>query len=173
MSSIVRSTDIAVRKSPSVSATVYPKGYKMQGNDGNMWVIIVDSRGVHRWQKDSGSNVVSKVVISAPKVKDTSTKKINDYIESLQIIMEDEEDGIEKVKTQVDEKIKSFEILAEDGDEEAKEALNLLLKFKKRVFMYGGEVEKRNRALGIYNEALEKANTNYHKQILMKRISKL
>lgn len=54
MRTIERSTDRSLRPSPSISATVYPKGYRMRGNDGNLWEIIIDSRGVHRWQKVRG-----------------------------------------------------------------------------------------------------------------------
>lgn len=50
-----RSTDVALRKSPSVSARVYPEGTIMEGNDGNNWTITVDSNGVHRWAKINSS----------------------------------------------------------------------------------------------------------------------
>ena len=43
-----RKTD---RKSPSESATLFPKGTKKKGNDGNMWIITVTKKGVHRWSK--------------------------------------------------------------------------------------------------------------------------
>lgn len=45
------------RKGPSDSATLFPKGTKRVGNDGNMWIITVTKKGVHRWSKD---NKVSK-----------------------------------------------------------------------------------------------------------------
>jgi len=54
MSSYTRSEDVSVRKSPSVSATAYREGTKKIGNDGNLWVIVRDSRGVQRWQKYKG-----------------------------------------------------------------------------------------------------------------------
>ena len=41
----------ATRKAPSASATLFKKGTIKKGNDGNKWSIVVDSRGVHRWQK--------------------------------------------------------------------------------------------------------------------------
>lgn len=44
------------RPSPSISATAYPRGFKMIGNDGNMWEISVDSRGVHRWTKSTSAS---------------------------------------------------------------------------------------------------------------------
>ena len=56
MSSYTRSEDVSVRKSPSVSATAYQVGTKKIGNDGNLWVIVRDSRGVQRWQKYSGKD---------------------------------------------------------------------------------------------------------------------
>ncbi len=48
---VSRSTDASKRPSPSISATVYPEGYQMTGNDGNMWIIGVDNRDIHRWKK--------------------------------------------------------------------------------------------------------------------------
>lgn len=65
---VVRSSDAAVRPSPSISATIYPEGYEMEGNDGNTWKISVASNGVHRWIKKhedgggigSGANNVFK-----------------------------------------------------------------------------------------------------------------
>jgi hypothetical protein len=41
------------RKGPSESATLFPKGTKRVGNDGNMWIITVTKKGVHRWSKDN------------------------------------------------------------------------------------------------------------------------
>lgn len=45
----LRSTDKDKRPSPSISATIFPVGHTMEGNDGNMWQINEDSRGIHRW----------------------------------------------------------------------------------------------------------------------------
>ena len=39
------------RKGPSESATLFPKGTKRAGNDGNVWTITVTKKGVHRWSK--------------------------------------------------------------------------------------------------------------------------
>lgn len=71
--SILRSTDASKRPSPSVSATIYPEGTRMEGNDGNMWEIALDSRGVHRWKKvsvvaedgvDTGEKIASSEIPS-------------------------------------------------------------------------------------------------------------
>ena len=48
------------RPSPSISATAYPRGFKMIGNDGNMWEIALDSRGVHRWKRTSTASSSEK-----------------------------------------------------------------------------------------------------------------
>jgi hypothetical protein len=53
-----RTQDSVKRPSPSVSATIFPKGYKMEGNDGHIWEITIASNGVHRWKKVS--DLVSK-----------------------------------------------------------------------------------------------------------------
>ena len=54
--SILRSSNPEKRPSPSVSATIYPAGFQMEGNDGNTWEIALDSRGIHRWKKVKGED---------------------------------------------------------------------------------------------------------------------
>ena len=39
------------RKAPTASATLFKPGTTKTGNDGNKWAIVVDTRGVQRWQK--------------------------------------------------------------------------------------------------------------------------
>jgi hypothetical protein len=39
------------RKAPTASATLFKRGTIKTGNDGNKWSIVVDTRGVQRWQK--------------------------------------------------------------------------------------------------------------------------
>ena len=39
------------RPSPNISATLFPKGTKRMGGDGNMWQVIIASNGVRRWKK--------------------------------------------------------------------------------------------------------------------------
>ena len=56
--SILRSSNPEKRPSPSVSATIYPAGYTMEGNDGNTWEISLDSRGIHRWKRVRADNGV-------------------------------------------------------------------------------------------------------------------
>jgi hypothetical protein len=41
-----------VRPSPSESATDYKMGDTKYGNDGNLWIIVVNKNGVNRWQKN-------------------------------------------------------------------------------------------------------------------------
>ena len=38
------------RKAPTASATLFKRGTIKTGNDKKKWVIVVDSRGVKRWQ---------------------------------------------------------------------------------------------------------------------------
>ena len=45
----------STRKAPSDSATLFKKGTVKKGNDGDKWQIVVDRRGVQRWQKISSS----------------------------------------------------------------------------------------------------------------------
>jgi hypothetical protein len=39
------------RPSPNFSATLFPRGTRKMGGDGNIWQIIIASNGVRRWQK--------------------------------------------------------------------------------------------------------------------------
>ena len=47
----MRSRSVNLRKSPAVSATIFGVGMKMLGNDGNMWIIVENCKGIKRWQK--------------------------------------------------------------------------------------------------------------------------
>lgn len=40
-----------LRPSPTDSATLYPVGHQMQGNDGNLWEVRASTTGVQRWVK--------------------------------------------------------------------------------------------------------------------------
>ena len=39
------------RPSPSESATKFKEGIKKKGNDGNMYIIVVNKNGIKRWKK--------------------------------------------------------------------------------------------------------------------------
>jgi hypothetical protein len=82
MSSYSRSDDVSVRKSPSVSATLYQVGTKKTGNDGNLWIIVRDSRGVQRWQKYRGLENKYQESQSEPKIEPKMTN-LNDVYEDL------------------------------------------------------------------------------------------
>jgi len=45
---------VKMRPSPSESATLFKRGFKKIGNDGNMYVIEEDVNGVRRWKKFNG-----------------------------------------------------------------------------------------------------------------------
>jgi len=38
-------------KGPNESATKFKVGAKEKGNDGNMWKIVVNKKGIQRWKK--------------------------------------------------------------------------------------------------------------------------
>lgn len=111
MRNIMRSQDVAVRKSPSVSATVYPVGYRMVGNDGNMWQIVRDSRGVQRWQKQAGGGY------DMPKPE----KKFEQYVPKKakkKIAVIEEEDIEAKEEREMDEyysKMVPVEVTVQEG----------------------------------------------------------
>ena len=50
----------STRKAPSDSATIFKKGTVKKGNDGNKWQIVVDRRGIQRWQKITKNKTVKR-----------------------------------------------------------------------------------------------------------------
>jgi hypothetical protein len=56
------------RKAPTQSATLFKKGTTKKGNDGNLWVIVTNARGVQRWQKVQGAKVKVKVKAKTRRV---------------------------------------------------------------------------------------------------------
>ena len=46
----------SLRKGPSESATKFKVGTIKKGNDGNMWKIVVNKRGIQRWVKLNKKN---------------------------------------------------------------------------------------------------------------------
>lgn len=42
------------RKGPSESATKFPVGTEKKGNDGRLWVVVVNKNGVQHWKKEGG-----------------------------------------------------------------------------------------------------------------------
>jgi hypothetical protein len=73
--------DRGKRPSPKESATLFPSGYRLKGQDGNIWQIVIASNGVRRWQKvaDDIKKSVSKTIVkpkqkTAVKAKTTKSK---------------------------------------------------------------------------------------------------
>ena len=56
------------RKAPTQSATLFKKGTTKKGNDGNLWVIVTNARGVQRWQKVQGQGVKVKAKAKTRRV---------------------------------------------------------------------------------------------------------
>lgn len=68
------STNRANRPSPSASATAYPVGHEMVGNDGNWYIIAADKNGTHRWQKTNKSVPVQQAKSVTTAIKNTAAK---------------------------------------------------------------------------------------------------
>lgn len=49
------------RKAPTASATLFKPGTTKTGNDGNKWAIVVDRRGVKRWQLNKKPTTTMKL----------------------------------------------------------------------------------------------------------------
>lgn len=52
MGSIKSDNNKKIRPSPKTSATLYKKGTKKTGNDGNIWKVVENINGVKRWKID-------------------------------------------------------------------------------------------------------------------------
>lgn len=52
----------STRKAPNDSATLFDKGTVKKGNDGNKWKIVVDRRGVKRWQQQKDTPIRTRTV---------------------------------------------------------------------------------------------------------------
>ena len=163
---IIRSKDVSVRKSPSISATIYPKGYKMQGNDGNIWEIIVDSRGVHRWQKAHS--------FPSRSIESDLLEKTQKSIYAMKMLLEDDPDYSPELRKKVKIKIEALdEQASEINDQEASESADLLRKFMRESFKYGGRVSRIRQQEQLYRNVMENANTKAAKELLSKRINTL
>jgi hypothetical protein len=175
MSSYSRSDDVSVRKSPSVSATLYQVGTKKTGNDGNLWIIVRDSRGVQRWQKYSGYEKVAEVVtpFTYAKTQEQFLDAIQKSIVGLKILIEDEPE----LKTTIEEKIKKriigLDILAEDGDEGAEKAAKMMREFLKESFKFGGKIKKREADEEFYENALRNTKRQSDREYFINKLNEL
>ena len=157
---IVRSTDIEVRKSPSISATVYPKGYAMIGNDGNIWEIMLDNRGVHRWQRQKLSEQQKKELI----------EKLKRQIRAYKMLVEDDYEIKYELEQKVKNKIKEFE---HHHDEVSKDSARLLREFLRSSFAHGGRIDQLNEKKKMYESALSNTSSPAQKEYYIKKINEL
>jgi hypothetical protein len=125
----------------------------MEGNDGNMWVIIVDSRGVHRWQK----------YYEAPKK--SYLDRVKSSIQAMRILMEDDPSQFDDIKASLDKKIYRLELL-EDEDKEIQESIYLLKRFRAESFKFGGQVK-------MYQKALERSPNRHSQRLIKDKLQKL
>lgn len=170
MKSIARSTDPGVRPSPSISATVYPRGYKAMGNDGNMWEIIVDSRGTHRWKKLSGQ--VYQTVSNEPSEIEVKTKKL---ISAAQLLIEDDPSETEEVRNIFKKKLielqKQADLYGDYGEQKYGTATQMVRDFLRKMYKEGGRVEAKK---DMFRKALESGyRTDDTKSHLTQRLNEL
>lgn len=83
------------RPSPTDSATIYPVGTQMTGNDGNLWEVRASATGVQRWVKSHYMNSTPKIqttvnpspnitnTVNMSKVK-TITKKTTQEVRTIE-----------------------------------------------------------------------------------------
>jgi hypothetical protein len=187
MSSILRSKDVAVRKSPSVSATAYPKGYTMTGNDGNEWEIIVDSRGTHRWQKKTATVTFShpvglpsrntrSQVINVKKVEEEETefeKNVRKSLEGYKILIAEEPSLITEIESKVRKRKEGLEMLADEGDDDAARGAKILRIFLKETFNHGGKISKLEDKEKMYENVLRMIPRKSERVFILNSLSKI
>ena len=67
------------RPSPSISATMFKIGTKRKGNDGNMWIVKKNKKGIQRWVRLSkGGGICKKVNDSKYKNRPSPPYHAND-----------------------------------------------------------------------------------------------
>lgn len=96
---IMRPQDASVRPSPSVSATAYPVGYKLEGNDGHMWEITADKNGVHRWKKikyDAAANGIETKAANGFSMMNSRLRDVFDYKQVVAEEIDANQDGDDK-----------------------------------------------------------------------------
>jgi hypothetical protein len=155
--SIERSTNIELRKSPRFSATAYPKGFNMVGNDGGVWEIIIDSRGTHRWQK------VKNVSLSDKTDKD---------IELMKILIAENPSYKADIQMKMSKKLVGLEILGEE-DEESKKSAEIIKRFLRESFSHGGKIHKLHNKEKIYEKALMNSRNKFDKIYFAKKLTQL
>jgi hypothetical protein len=90
-----KSTAKTLRPSPKESATLYPVGKTMKGNDGNLWKIAKTKDGVKRWNKvTTASKSVSKPATKtksapAPKKFEIKNKKEMTVMDAMKLCFMD------------------------------------------------------------------------------------
>lgn len=189
MRTIYRSEDVKLRKSPSISATVYPVGYKMIGNDGNMWQIARDSRGVQRWQKIGFGGydmpeqtpkkakapkpqvVEEKNIIELPKEDGIVTIKTKKAVAAMKMLVEDDPNMAEEIQTIVQDKLQSLRIF--DDDPDVLKAISIYEDFLKASLAYGGKIEKLQKKQELYERALTNSNSVLDRELMEKKLQNL
>lgn len=157
MSTISRSSDVSIRKSPSISATVYPKGYAMRGNDGEVWEIILDSRGTHRWQKKRLTEQEKAEII----------RKVRNSIKGMKMLIEDDPSLKEELEAKAKKRLEVFE------NDRNEEAAKLMREFLRESFKLGGKVQKMGEKEKMYRKALDKTISKSERIYLIKKLNEI
>ena len=63
-----------MRPSPTDSATSFPVGTVKQGNDGNLWKVILTKNNIKRWKKETSTSSKPPTKSKAPKRKSKKAK---------------------------------------------------------------------------------------------------
>ena len=187
MKTIERSTNAAVRPSPSISATVYPRGYRARGNDGNMWEIIVDSRGTHRWKKLGSDAGVYQATAPSPAIQPKKVSaiesKVKKQLDAAEILLEDNprqtrEELIkaEKLYNDLERRMDAYILLSEDdeeGSEDYAKAAKMIREFLRKKFNDGGKIAMHQKKKELFEAALESTNRPENQKHLEERLKNL
>ncbi len=137
---------------PKHSAFLYPKGHKLIGQDGDIWCVIIDNRGINRWEK-----------VKNPK---KNLERLKYSIQAMKFLLNEEPDEVDNINIILENRIEN---LVNVGDDDSKEALHIYRQFKDEVFAMGGRIKDLNRQLKIYEEAYKKNP----QEVLKNKINKI
>ena len=179
-----RSTDAGVRPSPSISATVYPRGYQMRGNDGNIWEIIVDSRGTHRWKKTIGAKTydartaeskIKEAKSDAQEVLSEVEKKTKKQIEGADILIKDDPSAKDQIIPVLERKLKELErqydLTGDFGDEKYGKAALMIRKYLRTMMKHGGMTKaRRDMFQSAYDSGLNRSGSREYLEKRLKEI---
>ena len=103
-----------------------------------------------------------------PKYSD----KVRSSVDAMRVLIYLDPQETNSVNEKLNQKINSLELIADD-DEEMNEALNTLKEFRAESYKHGGRINRINDSIRICQEAIKKTENKQIQRELSKKISEL